>query len=244
MSFHYLPEKPVLSNVMLHVRGGESVALVGSNGAGKTTLVNQLLRFLTPVSGRVLVDGQDLASVDLRTLRRQIGVVTQETILFSGTILENIRYGCPEATDEQIVEAARVANAYDFIMALPHGFQTDVGERGQRLSGGQLQRIALARAILNNPPILILDEATSAVDAESEALIQEALARLTQGRTVFSIAHRMSTVRRSDRIIVMEHGRIVEEGRHDELLARDGSYRKLFAEQLFDVPPGPSALAS
>jgi ABC-type multidrug transport system fused ATPase/permease subunit len=244
VSFHYLPEKPVLSNVTLHVRGGESIALVGSNGAGKTTLVNQLLRFLTPVSGRVLVDGQDLAQVDLRTLRRQVGVVTQETILFSGTILENIRYGCPEATDEQIVEAARVANAYDFIMTLPHGFQTDVGERGQRLSGGQLQRIALARAVLNNPPILILDEATSAVDAESEALIQEALARLTHGRTVFSIAHRMSTVRRSDRIVVMEHGRIVEEGRHDDLLARGGSYRKLFAEQIFETPPGPSALAS
>jgi ABC-type multidrug transport system fused ATPase/permease subunit len=190
----------------------------------------------------VLIDGQDLSTVDLRSLRRQIGVVTQETILFSGTILDNIRYGYPEATDEQVLEAARVANAYDFIMTLPMGFHTDCGERGQRLSGGQLQRIALARAILSNPPILILDEATSAVDAESEALIQEALMRLTQGRTTFCIAHRMSTIRRADRIIVMEHGRIVEE-RHDELLARGGSYRKLFAEQLFDTP-GQSALAS
>ena len=243
ISFHYLPEKPVLQNVSLHVRGGESIALVGSNGAGKTTLINQLLRFLSPASGRVLIDGQDLSTVDLRSLRRQIGVVTQETILFSGTILDNIRYGYPEATDEQVLEAARVANAYDFIMTLPMGFHTDCGERGQRLSGGQLQRIALARAILSNPPILILDEATSAVDAESEALIQEALMRLTQGRTTFCIAHRMSTIRRADRIIVMEHGRIVEEGRHDELLARGGSYRKLFAEQLFDTP-GQSALAS
>ncbi len=243
VSFAYLPEKPVLQGVTLRAHAGETVALVGSNGAGKTTLINHLLRFLTADSGRVLIDGQDIQNADLKSLRRQIGVVTQETILFSGTIADNIRYGLPEATDEQILEAARVANAYDFIMELPNGFQTDVGERGQRLSGGQLQRIALARAVLSNPRILVLDEATSAVDAESEGLIQEALARLTKGRTTFVIAHRMSTVRRADRIVVMEHGRIVEEGRHDELLARGGSYRKLFAEQLFDVPTHP-ALAS
>ena len=243
VSFAYVPEKPVLQSVSLRARGGETIALVGSNGAGKTTLINHLLRFLKPGAGRVTIDGQDIQKVELKSLRRQIGVVTQETILFSGTIAENIRYGLPEAGEQQVVEAARVANAYDFIMTLPAGFQTDVGERGQRLSGGQLQRIALARAVLSNPPILVLDEATSAVDAESEALIQEALARLTQGRTTFVIAHRMSTVRRADRIVVMEQGRIVEEGRHDELLQRGGSYRKLFAEQMFDAPPHP-ALAS
>src|SRR5205814_3368283 len=169
-------------------------------------LVHHLLRFLSPDSGRISIDEQDIQHVDLRTLRRQIGVVTQETILFSGSVVDNIRYGLPEASDAQVMEAARVANARDFILALPEGFQTDVGERGQRLSGGQLQRIALARAVLADPAILVLDEATSAVDAESEALIQEALARVTRGRTTFVIAHRMSTVRRSDRIIVMEHG--------------------------------------
>ena len=242
VAFAYLPEKPVLRGVTLRARGGETIALVGSNGAGKTTLINHLLRFLTADSGRVVIDGQDIQHVNLKSLRRQIGVVTQETILFSGTIADNIRYGLPQATDEQVIEAARTANAYGFIMALPNGFQTDVGERGQRLSGGQLQRIALARAVLSNPPILVLDEATSAVDAESEALIQEALAHLTLGRTTFVIAHRMSTVRRADRIVVMDDGRIVEEGRHDELLSRGGSYRKLFAEQLFDVP-GIHALA-
>lgn len=250
VSFAYRPGQPVLDRVTLNVTGGETIALVGSNGAGKTTLISQLLRFLTPDSGRVLIDGQDVQKVDIHSLRRHIGVVTQETILFSGSILDNIRYGFPDASDEQVREAARTANAYDFIMGLPEGFKTDVGERGQRLSGGQLQRIALARAILANPPLLVLDEATSAVDAESEALIQEALGRVTKGRTVFVIAHRMSTVRRSDRIVVMEHGRVVESGRHDDLLERNGSYRRLFAEQLFDTPaaspsatPGTSAPA-
>jgi len=236
VSFAYLPEKPVLRDVSLRANPGETIALVGSNGAGKTTLINHLLRFLVADQGRVTIDGQDILQVDLHSLRRQIGVVTQETILFSGTILENIRYGLPEASDEQVMDAARIANAEDFIRSLPKGFHTDVGERGQRLSGGQLQRIALARAVLSDPRILVLDEATSAVDAESEALIQEALARLTHGRTTFVIAHRMSTVRRADRIVVMEQGRIVEEGRHEELLARAGSYRRLFAEQLFDTP--------
>lgn len=244
ITFAYRQDQPVLDRITLHVNGGETIALVGSNGAGKTTLISQLLRFLTPDSGKVSIDGQDIQTVDIHSLRRQIGVVTQETILFSGTILDNIRYGHPQATDDQVREAARTANAYDFIMGLPDGFNTDVGERGQRLSGGQLQRIALARAILADPPLLVLDEATSAVDAESEALIQEALGRLTQGRTVFVIAHRMSTVRRSDRIVVMEHGRIVESGRHDELLEKNGSYRRLFAEQLFDTPPASPTAAS
>jgi len=243
VSFAYVPGKPVLDGITLHFRAGETVALVGANGAGKTTLLQHLLRFLTPDCGRVLVDGQDIQQVDLRSLRRQIGVVPQETIVFSGSIMDNIRYGCPDASDEQVLEAARVTNAYDFILALPDGFGTEVGERGQRLSGGQLQRVALARTVLADPRILVLDEATSAVDAESEALIQEALTRVTCGRTTFIIAHRMSTVRRADRIVVMDRGRIVEDGRHDELIARDGTYRRLFADQMFDMPAQAKATA-
>ncbi len=236
VSFAYLPGTPVLRDVTLHVAGGETVALVGHNGAGKTTLLHHLLRFLQPDSGRVAIDGQDLRTVDLASLRRAIGVVTQDTLLFSGSIADNIRYGLPTASDDEVIEAARIANALPFIEALPDGFSTDVGERGQRLSGGQVQRIALARAILGNPPLLVLDEATSAVDAESEALIQDALARVMAGRTTFVIAHRVSTVRRADRIIVLDGGRIVEQGTHDDLLARGGAYRALFAEQLLETP--------
>ncbi len=232
VSFSYLADKPVLRDVTLRVLGGETVALVGHNGAGKTTLINQLLRFLNPDSGRILIDGQDIHAVQLSSLRRQIGVVTQETVLFSGSIGENIRYGRPEASDEEVAEAARISNADEFIRQLPEGFDTDVAERGQRLSGGQLQRIALARAVLSNPPILILDEATSAVDAESESLIQDALARVMKGRTTFVIAHRVSTVRHADRIVVMQDGQIVEEGTHDDLVAAGGPYRRLFSEQL------------
>ena len=242
VTFAYEPGRPVLANVSLTIRGGETVALVGANGAGKTTLVSLVLRFLEPDTGRVLVDGQDLAGVDRASIRRQVGVVPQETLLFSGSIADNIRYGCPDATDDEVMAAVRVANAESFLAALPAGIHSDAGERGQRLSGGQLQRVALARAVLGNPPILILDEATSAVDAESEAQIQDALGRVVRGRTTLVIAHRISTVRRADRIVVLDHGRVVEQGRHEELMARGGLYRRLFSEQLFDAPPAPEPL--
>ncbi len=230
--FSYRPGMPVLRDLNLDVPGGQVVALVGPNGAGKTTLVSLLTRFIDPDGGRVVIDGQEIRDVTLASLRRQIGVVTQDPFLFSGTIDENIRYGRPEATEQEIWEAARVANAFDFIRALPQGFLTPVGERGQQLSGGQVQRLALARAVINNPPILILDEATSAIDSESETLIREALLRLMQGRTVFVIAHRISTVQRADRIAVMNEGRIVEEGRHDDLFRRNGLYTRICREQL------------
>jgi ABC-type multidrug transport system fused ATPase/permease subunit len=232
ISFSYVPGIPVLSDIDLEVEGGHVVALVGPNGAGKTTIVSLLPRFLDPDEGRVVIDGQDVRDVTLSSLRRQIGIVTQETFLFSGTIGENIRYGRPDATEEEVREAATVANALDFILALPDGFASSVGERGQHLSGGQIQRIALARAVLGNPPILILDEATSAVDTDSESLIKEALARLMQGRTTFVIAHRISTVRRADRIVVMDGGKIVEEGRHEALLRKRGFYARFCEEQL------------
>jgi ABC-type multidrug transport system fused ATPase/permease subunit len=230
--FSYVPGVPVLRGVSAEIQGAQVIALVGANGAGKTTLLSLLPRFIDPDGGRVLIDGQDLRGATLASLRRQIGIVTQEPFLFSGTIEENIRYGRPQATEGELWQAAKVANAFDFIAALPEGFRTEVGERGQRLSGGQIQRIALARAVINNPPILILDEATSAVDAESDRLIREALLRLMQGRTVFVIAHRISTVQRADRILVMDGGQIVEEGRHDMLYLRNGLYTRICREQL------------
>jgi subfamily B ATP-binding cassette protein MsbA len=230
--FSYVPGTPVLDGIDLDVAPGTIVALVGPNGAGKTTLVSLLPRFLSPDEGRILVDGQDIAGTTLGSLRRQIGIVPQEPFLFSGTIEENIRYGRPEATESELRQAVEAANALQFIETLPNGFLTQVGERGRRLSGGQVQRIAIARALLADPPILILDEATSAVDAESEALIQQATGRLMLGRTVFVIAHRVSTVRRADRILVMEEGRIVEEGVHEALFLKRGFYTRICQEQL------------
>jgi subfamily B ATP-binding cassette protein MsbA len=224
----------VLRDVSFSVAAGQMVAIVGLSGAGKTTLVNLIPRFYDVTSGAVLIDGVDVREVTLRSLRQQVGIVTQETVLFDDTIAVNIAYASPASTAEEIEQAARAAHAHEFILAQPHGYQTRIGERGQKLSGGQRQRIAIARALLKNSPILILDEATSALDTESEQLVQEALTTLMQNRTAFVIAHRLSTVRRADKIVVLERGRIVEIGTHDELLGQAGSvYAKLYARQAF-----------
>lgn len=229
--FHYQEDKPVLRGVSFTAQPGEVIALVGSSGAGKTTLVNLLPRFYDPQEGDIRIDGVRIREVTLRSLRRQIGIVPQETTLFSGTIAQNIAFGQTQFELEAVIEAARVANADQFIRQFPEGYNAWVGERGVNLSGGQRQRLAIARAVLLNPRILILDEATSALDAESEALVQEALERVMQGRTVFIIAHRLATVRRATRILVMEEGRIVESGTHDQLLALDGRYASYYSKQ-------------
>ena len=211
------------------------VAIVGRSGAGKTTLVNLLPRFYDVSSGGILIDGVDLRNVTLSSLRQQIGIVTQDTVLFDDTVAHNIAYGTPRATPQEVEAAARAAHAHEFIVALPDGYQTMIGERGQRLSGGQRQRMAIARALLKNAPILVLDEATSALDTESERLVQEALTNLMMNRTSFVIAHRLSTIRRADAIIVLERGRVVEMGRHDDLLTRTGgTYAMLYQMQLLE----------
>jgi len=235
VAFHYDARKPVLHEIDFTVRPGETIALVGPSGVGKTTLLNLLPRFYEPIAGRILVDGYDLRQVQLRSLRRQIAVVPQETYLFGTTIRENIRYGKLDATDAEIEAAARAANAHEFIAALPEGYQAKVGERGVKLSAGQRQRVAIARALLKDAPILMLDEATSALDSVSEALVQEALEHLMQGRTTFIIAHRLSTVQHADRILVLDKGRIVQEGTHDTLFAREGLYRELALLQFRDT---------
>jgi ABC-type multidrug transport system fused ATPase/permease subunit len=217
------------------VGAGVRVAVVGTSGAGKTTLVNLIPRFYDPTSGAVEIDGSDLRTFTRRSVRRQIGLVPQETVLFLGTIRDNIAYARPEASQEQVIAAAEVANAHEFITRLPATYDTLLGEDGVQLSGGQRQRLAIARAVLTNPRIIILDEATSALDAESERLVQEALDRLMEGRTTFIIAHRLSTVRKADRIVVLDAGRIVEQGRHDDLMALGRVYAKLAGLQLVET---------
>jgi ABC-type multidrug transport system fused ATPase/permease subunit len=241
VQFAYEAGRPVLQDVELDVRAGEMVALVGHTGSGKTTLANLVGRFYDPTAGRVTVDGHDLKDVTLYSLRSQMAIVLQETFLFGTTVRANIAYGKLEATDEEIESAARLANAHDFIVKLPGGYAFEVAEGGTRLSRGQRQRIALARAILRDPRILILDEATSDVDTETELQIQAALDRVVQGRTVFVIAHRLSTVRNAHKIVVLDHGRIVEVGHHDELVARNGQYRQLVEMQF--APPSANGAA-
>ncbi len=244
VSFAYEPNQWVLRDLNLDVAPGERVALVGLSGAGKTTLVNLIARFYEPATGRVEIDGWDLRRVTTRTLRRQIGLVPQETILFRGSVRDNIAYARPDASLDEVLGAAKAANAHDFIAGLSQGYETILGDDGMQLSGGQRQRLAIARALLNNPRLLILDEATSALDGESEALIQDAIDRVARGRTTFIIAHRLSTVRGADRIIVLDQGTVVEEGRHDDLLARDGTYARLLRPQLLDPVPAERAASS
>jgi subfamily B ATP-binding cassette protein MsbA len=234
VDFAYLPGEPVLRGIDLVVEPGEVVALVGSSGAGKSTLVDLIPRFYDPQRGQVLIDGRDVREVSLPSLRRSLGIVTQEVILFNDTVRNNIAYGLDEVSQDRLEEAARAANAHDFIQRMPRGYDTVIGDRGTKLSGGQRQRLSIARAILKNPPVLILDEATSALDTESEQLVQEAIDRLVKDRTTFVIAHRLSTIRSADRIYALRAGRIVEAGSHAELLAAGGVYADLYNLQFRD----------
>jgi ATP-binding cassette subfamily B protein len=241
VSFAYAGNaSPVLHDVNLDVRPGEMIALVGPSGAGKTTLCNLVARFYDPTAGAVALDGVDLRDVSVDSYRRLLGIVEQDTFLFDGTIAENIAYGRRGATEEEIMRAASLANAHEFISKLADGYQSLIGERGVKLSGGQRQRLTIARAILADPRILILDEATSNLDTESERLIQGSLQSLMAGRTSFVIAHRLSTVAHADRILVLENGRIVEQGRHDELMQASGRYREMVDLQT-SPPPSPAA---
>jgi subfamily B ATP-binding cassette protein MsbA len=231
LTFEYKKGEPALRQVDLTIKPGQVVAIVGPSGAGKTTIANMIPRFYDPTDGNITIDGIDIKTVTLRSLREQIGIVPQETVLFNGSVYDNILYGKLDASHDEVLDAAKAANAHNFIMDMPEGYDTQIGERGSKLSGGQRQRISIARAILKNPRVLILDEATSALDTESEKLVQEAIDKLMVGRTSFVIAHRLSTVQRADLIVVMEKGRIAEKGTHAELLAAGGLYSKLYQVQ-------------
>lgn len=229
VSFRYEEStERVLNHINLHVNAGSYIALVGSSGAGKSTLCSLIPRFYDVTGGKILLDGRDIRDITLKSLRNQIGIVQQDVYLFVGTVYDNIRYGKPDATREEVIEAAKNANAHEFIMSLPDGYETDIGQRGVKLSGGQKQRLSIARVFLKNPPILIFDEATSALDNESEKVVQESLERLAKNRTTFVIAHRLSTIRNAERILVLTEEGIEEEGSHEELLARHGIYEKLY----------------
>ena len=230
VSFTYEKE-PVLKNINLTIKKGETVALVGSSGAGKSTLADLVPRFYDPTDGQITIDGVPVSEININSLRDLMGIVTQESILFNDSVAKNIAFAKPNAREEDIVQAAKIANAHQFITELDEGYQTSIGERGGKLSGGQRQRISIARAIMKNPPILILDEATSALDTESEKLVQEALTNLMKNRTSLVIAHRLSTIQHADKIVVMDKGRIVEQGTHQELIALKGIYHKLINMQ-------------
>ncbi|ADQ06931.1 ABC transporter related protein [Caldicellulosiruptor hydrothermalis 108] len=231
VSFSYDEEKPVLKDVSFTIKAGETIALVGETGAGKTTIINLIARFYDPQKGKILIDGHDIKNVTLNSLRKQMGIMLQDTFIFSGTIADNIRYAKPQATMDEVIKAAKIVNAHEFIMKMENGYDTEVNERGSRLSIGQRQLIAFARALLADPKILILDEATSAVDTQTEVLIQQAIEKLTSGRTSIIIAHRLSTIRNADRIFVIHDGQIVEEGNHEQLIEKKGYYYNLYTSQ-------------
>jgi subfamily B ATP-binding cassette protein MsbA len=234
VAFSYTADKPVLRDINLRIAPGQRIGICGPTGGGKSTIASMIARFYDPTGGRVLIDGIDLTDFNLDELRKQIGFVLQDTMLFYGTVRENIAYGRPEATDAEIIAAAKLANADEFISTMTHGYDTLIGERGFTISGGQRQRIGIARAIVRNAPILILDEPTAALDTESEKLVMDALEKLMQGRTVITIAHRLTTIHNADKIIVVKDGMVAEEGTHEELIAKDGIYKELY--QMQDKP--------
>ncbi len=230
--FSYNTERTVLKNINLEIKKGKMIALVGNSGGGKSTLADLITRFYDVSEGEILLDGINIRQYDLEELRKLMGIVTQESILFNDTIFNNIAFGVPNASEEAVIQAAKIANAHDFIIETENGYQTNIGDRGMKLSGGQRQRLSIARAVLKNPPILILDEATSALDSQSERLVQDALNHLMENRTSIVIAHRLSTIQQADEIIVVQEGEIIEKGTHEDLLANEGFYKRLISLQL------------